>query len=483
VKHHFLRIAIVGLLFLIPSACGDAPSRYDAPLLQKDQRSAVEALTATAKHVTCGAAGAAALTVSAVAFHEDSTISAHIDLHALTPLSNWQTIGVFIETEDGVPYHPAGAAFDIGASLQALTPGACFDRAFPNLNPDKTYQVCLNGLTSALVSTGPFDCTSIKTAKAKPETALLVTNSNASAIQSSIDSWRSIVLQKHSTLTIKQIKVSDTISAQDLWTILQKQYNTSNLTTVILGSPNLPIPAAPVAYTGVYRSLTRGYMADDGFLNPTDSLNEISIAFWNAQNASALKAYLARVVKYYKGSLHYARRMLFANAMTPADLPLTKSDLLGGRYSDANIDYVGGITAYLDDAQGKPWRAHYAELLDDNSYEQVLLDAHGATTFHYPCDSGGCVDAPFIRKVNPRAMFIVALSCNIGNLGVPESPMDAYVFEGESLGGIGAEVLNFGNADELKIIETQISASVPIGKAARMWGFTAFGDPFLQLPK
>ena len=31
--------------------------------------------------------------------------------------------------------------------------------------------------------------------------------------------------------------------------------------------------------------------------------------------------------------------------------------------------------------------------------------------------------------------------------------MDAYVFESGLLGGLGSEVLNFGNVDELEILE------------------------------
>jgi hypothetical protein len=472
---------VVGLVPLVLFAVGGCEG---PPALDPDEPLAIEeALQAAAP--ACGQPGALPLAIAPVPNHEDAALTAHLDLHALN-LASYAQIGVYVLKEDGVDYFPTGPGFAIGATLQTLTPGACFDRVFSNLNPGKTYQVCLNGLASDFTSTGPFACLTLKTAARKPETALLVTNSKTSSINSTIKSWVAKVKSRNSTLTLKQVTVADNISVQSLWNIIHSQYLTSNLTTVILGSPGLPLPivddlGSQVAYSGVYTTLTRGIGVDDGFLNPTDDLFEVSIASWRTASVSVLKSYLTRVLDFYGGKISFNKRLLVANAMVPADLSLQESDFLDSRYGTSNHDYVGGITAYFNDAQGAAWRKRFASLLAGKSYDLMLLDAHGAPTFHYPCDAGGCVDPAFIHPTNPRIKLAVATSCSIGNLGPASTPMGAYVFDGRSLGGIGAEITFTSNGMELNVIKAALESGAPLGRPGRRYGLTTYGDPFLTL--
>jgi len=417
-------------------------------------------------------------------FHEDSSIQTRIDLNALDP-AEYASLGVQVAREDGVDYFPVGPPFSEGAQLRSLTPGGCFDRAFSNLNPDRTYDICLIGLRSDFTSTGLFACVSVNTEAKKPETALLITNSNTRSLHRTIDTWMRHVKSANPDLEVRQVNVPSRISVRRLWNLVHDHYVKSNLTTVILGSPGLPLPVvdnfgAQVPYSGVYTSLSREFMADDGFLNPTNPLREVSIASWNAPPAT-IEPYLRRVVDFYRGDIQYDRRLLAANAMIPSESPLVAADFIDARYQAGSIDFVGGITAYFDETQGTLWRDRYLELLEGNSYEMVMLNAHGAPDFHYPCVSAGCIDVPLIRGANPMAQFLVAVSCSIGNLGSLETPMTAYIFESRSLAGLAAEITFFSNGSELLFIKSRLIEGVPIGAAGRRFGLTVFGDPFLRL--
>ncbi len=417
-------------------------------------------------------------------FHEDSSIQTRIDLNALD-LGEFASLGVQVAREDGLDYFPVGPGFAEGAQLQSLTPGRCFDRAFSNLNPGKIYDICLIGLRSDFTSTGLFACVSVTTEPKKPETALLITNSNSSRLNRTINEWMRHVRSANPDLKVRHVHVPSRITVRRLWDLIHDHYVKSNLTTVILGSPGLPVPVvdnfgAQVPYSGVYTSLSRKFMADDGFLNPTNPLREVSIATWNAPRAT-IERYLRRVIDFYRGAIQYDRRQLAANAMIPSESPLVASDFVDARYLAGSIDFVGDITAYFDETQGMLWRDRYLELLEGSSYELVLLNAHGAPDFHYPCISTGCVDVPLIRGANPMAQFLVAVSCSIGNLGSLTTPMTAYIFESRSLAGLASEVTFFSNGSELLFIKSRLIEGVPIGVAGRRFGLTVFGDPFLRL--
>jgi hypothetical protein len=402
-------------------------------------------------------------------------------------LAQYASLGVQVAKEDGLDYFPVGPPFSEGAQLQNLTPGGCFDRAFSQLNPGRTYDICLIGLRSDFTSTGLFACVSVTTQPKKPETALLITNSITRRLDQTIDKWMRHVKSANPDLEVRQVNVPSRISVRRLWDIIHAHYAKSNLTTVILGSPGLPLPVvdnfgAQVPYSGVYTSLSRNFMADDGFLNPMNPLREVSIATWNAPPAT-IDRYLRRVIDFYRGVIQYDRRLLAANAMIPSESPLVASDFADARYLAGSIDYVGDITAYFDDTEGTLWRDRYLELLEGNSYELVLLNAHGAPDFHYPCVSAGCIDAPLIRGANPMAQFLVAVSCSIGNLGSLATPMTAYIFESRSLAGLAAEITFFSNGSELLFIKSRLAGGIPIGAAGRRFGLTVFGDPFLRLPE
>lgn len=425
------------------------------------------------------------LSASPFRYHEDSSVQTRIDLNALD-VEEYASLGVIVAREDGVDYRPVDPAFSVAAQLQALTPGRCFDRAFSQLAPGKTYDICLIGLRRDFTSTGLFACVSVPTAPKKRETALLVTNGSTRSIRATVDAWEREARSQNPDVDLRSVNVSTGVSVRRLWDLIRAQYLRSNLTTVILGSPGLPLPVVEnlgvqVPYSGVYTSLSRGFMADDGFLNPTNPLREVSIATWNAPPAT-IDGYLRRVIDFYRGAVQYDRRLLVGNAMIPAESPLIESDFVSGRYPADAVDYVGGITAY-DDGEGALWRDRYLGLLAANSYELVLLNAHGAPAFHYPCDSGGCVDSPLVLGANPRAQLVVAVSCSIGNLGSLSSPMTAYVFESQSLGGLASEVTFFSNGSELVYVESRLAEGASIGQAGRRFGLTVFGDPFLRLPR
>jgi len=417
-------------------------------------------------------------------FHEDSSVRTRIDLNALD-LTEYASLGVQVAREDGLEYFPVGPPFTESAQLQSLTPGGCFDRAFSQLNPGRTYDICLIGLRSDFTSTGLFACVSVTTEPKKPETALLITNSDNRRLDRTIDKWMRHAKSANPDLEIRQVHVTSGISVRKLWDLIHAHYVKSNLTTVILGSPGLPLPVvdnfgAQVPYSGVYTSLSRKFNADDGFLNPTNPLREVSIAAWNAP-PTTIDRYLRRVIDFYRGEIQYDRRLLAANAMIPSESPLVASDFVDARYLAGSIDYVGDITAYSDETQGTVWRDRYLELLEGSSYEMVLLNAHGAPDFHYPCVSAGCIDAPLIRDANPTAQFLVAVSCSIGSLGRLETPMTAYIFESLSLAGLAAEITFFSNGSELLFIKSRLTEGVSIGAAGRRFGLTVFGDPFLRL--
>jgi hypothetical protein len=57
-------------------------------------------------------------------------------------------------------------------------------------------------------------------------------------------------------------------------------------------------------------------------------------------------------------------------------------------------------------------------------------------------------------------------------MAVADSPMSAYVFEGRSLGGLGAEITFFANAGVLLDIKKRLEARTPVGEAGRRYGFT-----------
>lgn len=221
-------------------------------------------------------------------------------------------------------------------------------------------------------------------------------------------------------------------------------------------------------------------MADDGFLNPTNPLREVTIATWNAPSTT-IGPYLGRVIDFYRGGIEYEQRLLVGNAMIPSESALVEDDFVGGRYAADSVDYVGGITAYFDDAESALWRGQYLQLLASGSYELVLLNAHGARLFHYPCDSSGCVDAPLIREADPNAQFVIAVSCSIGNIATLDTPMTAYVFESRSLAGLASELTFFSNGLELLYLQSRLGEGASIGEAGRRFGLTVFGDPFLRL--
>jgi hypothetical protein len=426
----------------------------------------------------------APLSAVLVRFHEDSSIQTRIDLNALD-VGDYASLGVQVAREDGLDYFPVGPPFIEGAQLQTLTPGGCFDRAFSQLNPGRTYDICLIGLRADFTSTGLFACVSVTTEPKKPETALLITNSNTKRLHRTINEWMRHVKSTNPDLRVRHVNVPSRTSVRRLWDIIHDHYIKSNLTTVILGSPGLPLPVvdnfgAQVPYSGVYTSLSRPFMADDGFLNPTNSLREVSIATWNAPPAT-IERYLRRMIDFYRGAIQYDRRLLAANAMIPSESPLVESDFVDARYPAGSTDFVGTITAYFDESQGTLWRDRYFELLEGHSYEMVLLNAHGAPDFHYPCVSAGCIDAPLIRDANPMVQFLVAVSCSVGNLGRLATPMTAYIFESRSLAGLAAEITFFSNGSELLFLKSRLEEGVAIGTAGRRFGLTVFGDPFLRL--
>ena len=228
-----------------------------------------------------------------------------------------------------------------------------------------------------------------------------------------------------------------------------------------------------------YTSLSN---SDSQFLYASSNpLNEVSVAVIRPEEKKKINAYFERLINFYKGIKKYDNRILVANAMIPSDGTLSQADFANSKYPISNIDYLSDITDYEDYAQAKKWKQEFSDYLGKYHYEFLILNAHGAREYHYPCNDTGCIDSNFIKNTNLDAKYIIAISCNIGNFMTKDSPMASYVFDGNSLVGLGAEMpyTDVDSRTAKDIFSKMTKNSQNIADAGRPYGFVVLGDPFL----
>lgn len=423
------------------------------------------------------------LTLSLIPFHEDDTVKVQLDFAQVPELQLYNQLGFVIAQENGLDYHP-----DAGSSAEFVKKpfqSRIYEKAVPNLKPNTDYQFCMSGFKSG-VSTGNFNCNIIKTAQKQSETALIIRNYDIDqASNQLITQWLSEVIRKNPTLQITEITLPQGTTPDSLLTQLRTKYQSSNLKYVILIGRDLPIPTINTGGETIQATIPLTSLSS---IQRGDFINEDSTGAWEVtisvirpENPSQLSGYLQRLISFYQGTQQYNKKVLIADAMVPAESAIDSNTFVSSRYFSSDISRISGITNYADYSQGTIWKNAYKTSLS-NSYELLLINAHGARTFHYPCDSTSCVQVDFIKQARPNSLFTIAISCNIGNFMTPNSPMVAYIFDGFSLTGLGAEVPYVDvNGNTVKHIFREISNFKTIGESARPFGFIIIGDPFLRL--
>ena len=428
------------------------------------------------------------LEVCPTPFHEDSAIEVTLNLTSIKPTAYSQlgfivVLGAHYVTGVGSQY--VDGNFVTQDVVSPLGNGT-YSREVPNLEPDSNYTVCLTGFNNhTYTSTGYFDCVSANTASAKPATALILENYDLNqSTLGLIGSWLGEVQSSNPTLVINTMTLPSGTTSGELLQMLKTDYNSSNLKYVVLIGYNLPIPQISASWGIVssvmpYQSLGK---SNSQFLYGS-SLNDVAIAVIRPGQESQMNPYFERLISYYQGSQTYSPQVLVADAMTPAQDNSTATDFVNSRYASSNIDFLDGIANYSNTTQALQWQNTYSNYLKNNQYQFLILIAHGATTFHYPCGASGCINASFIQNANPDVLFTIAVSCNIGNFETVGSPLVAYVFDGNSLAGLGSdvEVLNVNSQLERTMYNDMVENNTSIGEAGSPYGFIVIGDPFLKV--
>ncbi|MCK9595595.1 dickkopf-related protein [Candidatus Pacearchaeota archaeon] len=437
------------------------------------------------------------LTLNLMPNHEDSNIFVYINLNAITNLNSYTQLGFTIRKENGIIYAPLGSELTISNFVRFPFQNKIYSTSVANLNPNSTYEVCLNGIQN-YVTTGDFNCVNITTEPKKQSVVLILRNYDLDSEENElVGSWIN-KLKIDTNLIIKQLNLSAGTSSGQLYKILNLSYATSNLKYVIFVGWDIPIPEIDTDFMGRIYSLSPYHSLsydvtnnDNGFYNPHNSLNEVTVAVIrpNDKNKSEMVSYFNRLFHYYNGGLNYNKRILMANSMIPADFNNAPSDYINSQYPLSSIDWLDGITNYYNYTQGIEWQNSYKNYLN-NSYNFLIVDAHGGADGHMPRSGpyqSQQITANFIRQANPKIKYIIGISCNIGNLksgyessGFP-SPMASYVFSGDSLVGLGAEMpYTDVNGQTSKRIYESLLLGNNIGDASRRYGFVVFGDPFIK---
>jgi len=282
--------------------------------------------------------------------------------------------------------------------------------------------------------------------------------------------------------------------AEELYQILKEKYASSNLKYVVLIGWDLPIPTISAWDETIYsiqpfQSLSFDVTnEDDGFGNPRNSLSEVVVAVIRPENRDQMISYFNRLIAFYRGDKNYNKKVLIANAMDTSESRLIKEDYINERYLDSDIDYLGGITDYENSSEAREWQEKYQSFLSE-SYEFLIINAHGSSTSHYPhagYNEADYINSDFIKKAKPDVLFTMSFSCNIGNFMTAGSPLVSYVFDGDSLVSLGSEMIfmDSGGYAAKGIYNRIVKDSKSISEAARVNGysFVFIGDPFLKIP-
>lgn len=410
-----------------------------------------------------------------VPFHEESSFVINLDFNKLENIDSYFSLGFFITG--------AGIQNNQGEEVK-LIERKKYSKVIANLEPDSEYNVCLNGLYKDYTSTGFFNCVTVTTETKKSSTAIILENYDVdSKTREQIKEWLNLVKLNNPSIEIKEISLNKGTTSEEVLKRLREEYNSSNLKYVVFIGFDLPIPTISAWGESIYsvqpyNSLSKN---ENQFLN-NNPLNEISIAVIRPERKEQISSYFDRLIEFYKGSKNYETKLLIANAMIPSEGTLSKTDFINLGYSSSNIDYIGGITDYSNSNQADNWKVDFSEHLKNKKYEIFILNAHGARDYHYPCSDTGCVDSNFIRNTGLDAKFIIAISCNIGNFMTIGSPMVSYIFDSNSLAGLGAEMpyTDLDNMTSKDIFNKLTNNFENIADSSRAYGFVIIGDPFLK---
>jgi hypothetical protein len=409
-------------------------------------------------------------------FHEDSSINITLDFTKID-LSKYASMG-FVITGPGFHNNDAYTMISLENRI--------YRKVIANLEPDSQYSVCLSGINSDYTTTGYFDCAKFKTEVEKPATVIVFKNYDLEAQTFNlISEWLNQVKLKNPTLTIKEVSLYKGETTNEVLQIIREEYKSSNLKYAVLVGYDLPVPQITswgenIYSVSPYTSISEKW--NDFFNDNTTSTNQISVAVIRPEQKSEMVPYFERLINYYNETSMYDRKVLVANALIPSEGSITKDDFANSRYSASRIDYLGGINDYNDLSQASQWKADFSKYLSSNSYEFLIISAHGSREFHYPCDPQGCINSNFIDSIKPNVLFTIAVSCNIGNFMSVGSPMVSYVFSGTSLVGLGAETPFVDvNSQATKSVFVKVNENSNIADASRPMGFIIIGDPFLKL--
>ncbi|MBD3361273.1 hypothetical protein GF358_00620 [Candidatus Woesearchaeota archaeon] len=423
------------------------------------------------------------LELSLVPHHEDSAIFVQLNMDKLENFEDYFSMGFMVYKENGQLFQPFGSTGAIGHFIKTLEKKR-YKISVSNLKPNSEYEVCLTGQTKDFATTGYFNCKTIRTQNEKQKKAIVFVNYDVSSqTRNLIDEWINEI--EKTGISIEKQNLNQESNGNDVYSLLKTKYSESNLLYAVFVGQDLPMPMItlqtayynyeePTPFSFPLRSLTFDTTnQDSGFLGPTHPLNEITLAVIKYDDETKLNNYFQRVINHYKSPKEYTGKILLADAMIPAESSINN-------YNFQNMDYLGGITDYGNVQQANTWQTQYKQKLKENQ-DILVINAHGSQEIHYPCGQA-CVHAEFIRANPTKIPFIMAVSCNIGYFMEDSSPMLSYVFEGESLAGIGSELVSVDiNGVMAKYMIEQMLAGKNTGDTSRMLGFTVIGDPFLKL--
>jgi len=423
------------------------------------------------------------LELSLVPNHEDSAIFVQLNLDKLENFENYYSLGFMVYKENGQLFQPFGSTGTIGHFIKTLEEKR-YKISVPNLNPNSEYEVCLTGLTQEFRTTGYFNCKTIRTQNEKQKKAIIFVNYDVgSQTRNLIDEWINEV--KKTGISVEKQNLNQDSNGNDVYSLLRTKYAESNLLYTVFIGQDLPMPMIrlqtayynyeePTPFSFPLHSLTFDTTnQDNGFLNSANPLHEITIAVIKYDDETKLNNYFQRIINHYKSPKESTGKIFLADAMIPAESSINN-------YNFQNMDYLGGITDYGNVQQANTWQTQYKQKLKEN-YDILVINAHGSQETHYPCGQA-CVHAEFIRENPTKIPFIIAVSCKIGYFMQDSSPMLSYIFGGESLAGIGSEVVSVDvNGELAKRMIGQMLAGKNIGDTSRTMGFTVIGDPFLKL--
>lgn len=431
-----------------------------------------------------------ALNISLVSFHEDTSILIKINISEAEEEANGSLsqLGFDFVKKDEISEEGLGKNYERFIRFPVIK--SQYEITASNLEPDTTYEICLSGMMDKVyTTTGLFSCQTIKTETEKPAKALILKNYDIDVESNElINNWMNEVSLKNPSLILEQKTLNSGMKDAELYNILSEEYKYSNLRYVVIIGRDLPIPIIASSLTGPsysispYQSLSFDVTNNDnGFVNQKNSLKEISISVIRPKDDIQMQLYFTRLIGYYQGENTFNRKLILANGMIPSESSLNITDFISPRYSSSNLEYIGGINSYDDIFAAQNFKNNYNDSLSKGN-EIIVLNVHGARDFHFPCDDR-CIDSDFIESANPNFLAIFAISCSIGYFMEDNSPLNSYIFSGNSLVGVGAPVpiidVNGGIAKDA--YDSFVNKNKNIGDSTMQYGLTVIGDPFIKL--